>query len=67
MKITTVVLPWPDINLHYISSITTLCPICLSNMHPDQGRRRVFKSGPAEEDIESVPKAREGGEHEIGD
>ena len=35
MKITTVVLPWPDINLHYISSISTLCPICLSNIHPD--------------------------------
>ena len=35
MKITTVVPPWSDINLHCISSISTLCLICVSNMHPN--------------------------------
>ena len=33
----SVVPPWPDIhvNMHCISSISTLCLICLSNMHTD--------------------------------
>ena len=33
MKTATVVPPWPDINLHCISSISTLCLTCLCNMH----------------------------------
>ena len=33
MKTATVVPLWPDINLHCISSISTLCLIFLSNMH----------------------------------
>ena len=35
MKIATVVPPWPDLNLHCISSISMFCLICLSNMHPN--------------------------------
>ena len=35
MKITTVVSPWLDINLHCSSSTSTHCLICLSNMHPN--------------------------------
>ena len=33
MKTTTGVPPWPDRNLHCISSISTFCLTCLSNMH----------------------------------